>query len=159
MQCALVLHNIRSVHNVGSIFRTADAAGVSRIYLTGYTPAPRDRFGRMRADLAKVSLGAEQSVPWTQSEIEPLLRELKESGHMLLAIEQHKRSTDLFAYSLPRASRIAILLGSETEGLPDAILREADRILEIPMRGRKESLNVSVSAGIALFTLLHRREK
>src|ERR1700690_1096716 len=95
--CVLVLHNIRSVHNVGSIFRTADAAGVSRIILSGYTPAPVDRFGRARKDFSKVSLGTEKTVSWEQTkQLTPALKKLKKEGYKLIAIEQDKKSVSLF---------------------------------------------------------------
>lgn len=154
----LILHNIRSIHNVGSIFRTADAAGVTKVYLTGYTPAPIDRFGRARKDFAKVSLGAEQSVPWeTRKDIFALLRELKTRGVQIIALEQNARA---ILYTKVRVKfPTALLVGSETEGVPQSILKHCAAIAEIPMRGTKESLNVSVAAGIALFQLFSRKQK
>ncbi len=160
----LVLHNIRSVYNVGSIFRTADAAGVSRIYLTGYTPVPVDCVGRKRSDFAKVSLGAEETVSWKYlARIGPLLNALKKDGVRLIAVEQDPRSTD---YRRPRrAKRVAFVFGNEVTGLQRHVLGRCDQIAEIPMRGAmvrhahhpcrtgagKESLNVAVAAGIVLF--------
>lgn len=149
----IILHDIRSVQNVGSIFRTADAAGVSNIYLTGYTPAPVDRFGRMRKDFVSVSLGAEKSVAWEQCADPSLVTDrLKKEGFFIVAVEQSEHSTDYKEITLPEKS--AIIFGNETGGIPDALLREADSIAEIPMHGTKESLNVSVSLGIALFRML-----
>ncbi len=149
----LILHNIRSVHNVGSIFRTADAAGVTKIILSGYTPSPLDRFNRARKDFVKVSLGAEASVKWEYVEaIEPTLVELKKSGSTLLALEQHPNSTPLFDYK--PAGNMALIVGNEVDGVEPSLLKLADTILEIPMRGQKESLNVSVATGIALFALI-----
>lgn len=151
----LILHNIRSVHNVGSIFRTADAAGVSKIYVTGYTPTPLDRFNRERKDFIKVSLGAEKSVPWESTlQLTPVLKKLKADGYEILAIEQSKNSTPLFEYK-PAGKNIAVVMGNEVLGISPQSLKYADKILEIPMRGKKESLNVSVAAGIALFALMH----
>ena len=152
-ECAVILHDIRSVHNVGSIFRTADAAGIGKIYLTGYTPAPVDRFGRARNDFTKVSLGAERSVAWEKRE-DPgtLIEELKNGGYCVIAVEQSPRAIDYKKIVLPQ--KVVIMLGNETEGVPADLLKSADFIAEIPMRGKKESLNVSVSAGIALFRLL-----
>ncbi|KKW11400.1 MAG: tRNA/rRNA methyltransferase (SpoU) [Parcubacteria group bacterium GW2011_GWA2_49_9] len=149
----LILHNIRSVHNVGSIFRTADAAGVSRIYLTGYTPAPVDRFGRERKDFAKVSLGAEKSVPWEQRKgSATLISELQKQKVTVVALEQSPRSTH---YKKERATGpVAVVLGNEVDGIPENVLALCDSIAEIPMHGEKESLNVSVAAGIFLFSLL-----
>jgi len=150
----LILHNIRSVHNVGSIFRTADAAGVGHIILSGYTPTPLDRFGRERKDFIKVSLGAEKSISWTVvKEITPSLIRLRKEGYILLALEQHTNSVPLFTYKTKKP--FVLLLGNEVRGISPQTLKRMDTILEIPMHGKKESLNVSVSAGIALFTLLH----
>lgn len=159
MQCALILHNIRSIYNVGSLFRTADAAGVIRIYLTGYTPAPIDRFGRQRSDLSKVSLGAEKTVSWKHAaRLPPVIRNLKKEGYTILALEQDAHSANLFNFTMPDSvQKIALLAGNEVRGLSLQTLQSADHILEIPMRGKKESLNVSVAAGIALFALLKSR--
>lgn len=154
----LILHNIRSVHNAGSIFRTADAAGVSKIFLTGYTPAPLDRFKLPRKDFAKVSLGAERSVPWeSAAQLAPVLKKLKKDGYTVVAIEQSKNSTPLFCFKSKKDAKIAIVMGNEVLGISPQSLTYADHILEIPMRGKKESLNVSVAAGIALFALVQRK--
>lgn len=153
----LILHNIRSVHNVGSIFRTADAAGVERIILSGYCPTPIDRFGRERIDFTKVSLGAEKSVPWQYVKmLAPTLARLKKEGHFLAAIEQDQRSSNLLTFSLPKNTSLdktVLILGNEVRGISKPLLNKCDVILEIPMHGKKESLNVSVTAGIALFQL------
>ena len=157
----VVLHNIRSVHNVGSIFRTADAAGVKKIYLCGITPTPIDRFGRPRKDFTKVSLGAEKSVEWEKvsaRKINGLFRDLKSRKYEILAVEQSSRSTPYYKHSVYERSHIngvALVLGNEVKGLPPSVLRRADRVLEIPMRGKKESLNVSVAFGIVVFGLLY----
>ncbi len=149
----LILHNIRSVHNVGSIFRTADAAGVSKIILSGYTPSPLDRFGRARKDFVKVSLGAEASVPWEVAEdITLALEQLKKDSCKIVALEQSPNSTPLFDYK-PEGN-IALIVGNEVDGVEPALLKIADTIVEIPMRGQKESLNVSVATGVALFALV-----
>jgi tRNA G18 (ribose-2'-O)-methylase SpoU len=137
---ALILHNIRSVYNVGSIFRTADAAGVSKIILSGYTPAPIDRFNQPRKDFSKVSLGAEKAVAW-------------ESARTLAsAVKKLKQEGFYFAFKAPE--KIALVLGNEVCGLSAVSLKLCDAALEIPMHGMKESLNVSVAAGIAMFTIL-----
>lgn len=146
----LILHNIRSVHNVGSIFRTADAAGVSKIFLIGVTPTPVDRFGRMRKDLAKVSLGAERTVPWEHSkQFRPVGKRLRRDGFSLVAVEQSPWSKNFRYFRAPK--KTAFIFGNEVGGLPKSILRSADAIVEIPMHGKKESLNVAVSAGVILF--------
>lgn len=149
----LILHNIRSVYNVGSIFRTADAAGVSKIYLTGYTPTPLDRFGRPRKDIAKVALGAEKTVPWEHvPNIKPLLKKLKKEKTAIVAVEQSPRSKDYKKFK--SSGRTALILGNEVGGIEKNILKQCDHVLEIPMRGEKESLNVSVAAGVVLFRVL-----
>lgn len=149
----LILHNIRSVSNVGAMFRTADAAGIDKIYLTGYTPAPVDRFGRKRSDLAKSALGAEEFVSWEQKKsIFPLLTNLKKEKYLIIGIEQDKKSIDYKKVKL--GQRNAFIVGAEVTGIPKNVLQKCDIIAEIPMRGQKESLNVSVALGITLFRIL-----
>ncbi|OGI59864.1 hypothetical protein A3C60_00445 [Candidatus Nomurabacteria bacterium RIFCSPHIGHO2_02_FULL_37_45] len=150
----VILHNIRSVENVGAIFRTADAAGINKIYLTGYTPAPLDRFGRKRGDLAKSALGAEEFVPWEQRKnILPLIAKLKQENYFLVAIEQDKNSIDYKKVKLKQKN--VFIIGAEVTGVPKNVLKKCDVIAEIPMRGKKESLNVSVALGIMLFRILN----
>ena len=152
----LILHNIRSVHNVGSIFRTSDAAGVNEILLSGYTPTPLDRFNQPRKDFAKVSLGAEKTVPWKYVRtLGPTLKKLQKENYLLAAIEQDEKSTPLFGWHPPSDRPLAVLVGNEVRGISKPLLKKCDVILEIPMCGKKESLNVSVTAGIALFSLIH----
>ena len=154
----LILHNIRSVHNVGSIFRTADAVGVAKIYLTGYTPAPLDRFNRERKDFTKVSLGAEKSVQWESAlQLAPVLKKLKADGYEIVAIEQSGQSTPLFEYTPTAGKKVAVIMGNEVLGISTQTLKYADHILEIPMHGQKESLNVSVAAGVALFQIVRAK--
>ena len=156
----VVLHNLRSLHNVGSIFRTADAAGAEKIYLCGITPEPMDRIGRFRPDLIKVSLGAEKYIQWEKTpSVSKLIDKLKKDGYKIFAVEQDKKSTPYYKVrGVREGSRVRIILvfGNEVKGLPKAILKKADKILEIPMRGKKESLNVAVAAGIILFHFLHK---
>ncbi len=148
-----ILYDIRSTHNVGSIFRTADAAGVSKIYLTGYTPTPTDRFGRVQKDIAKTALGAEKSVPWEQVKSpSALITRLKKEGFHIVGVEQAKNAIDYRRVRLK--ANTAVVFGNEVTGIPSALLKKCDVLAEIPMRGKKESLNVSVAAGIALFRLL-----
>jgi len=148
----LALHNIRSVYNVGAIFRTADAAGISKIYLCGYTPAPIDRFGRARKDIVKAALGAEKSVEWESVEkIEELILELKKENYTIFALEQSENSFDYRSAKL--GEKNILILGNEVGGIEKEILNYCDAVLEIPMKGEKESLNVSVAAGIALFEI------
>lgn len=150
-----VLHDIRSAQNVGAIFRTADAAGISKIYLTGYTPTPIDRFGRARKDIAKASLGAELSIPWEQViNTKELLLRLKKENFKIVAIEQAPSSTDYKDIKINTPT--AFVLGNEVEGISKDILSICDTVAEIPMAGSKESLNVSVAFGIAVFRMLGR---
>lgn len=154
----LILHNIRSVYNVGSIYRTADAAGITKIFLTGYTPTPIDRFGAPRKDFAKVSLGAEQTIPWEQTKtLAVAIKKLQKENYYIVAVEQDKNSTPLFDFKAPKDKPIALVLGNEVRGISKQGLTLCDEIVEIPMRGTKESLNVSVAAGIAMFILLNKK--
>lgn len=146
----VILHNIRSHYNVGAIFRTADGAGVSKIYLVGYTPAPKDRFGRSVPEISKTALGAEESVAWEVTEdILPLIKTLQRDGVKVVAVEQSPDSTKLYDFKVPAS--VAYIFGSETEGLPESVLDAVDEVLELPMLGMKESLNVSVTVGIVLY--------
>lgn len=153
----VILPNIRSVHNVGSIFRTADAAGIQKIYLVGVTPDPIDRFGRDRTDIAKVALGAEKTVTWEHTEtLDEVVKKLKELGYYIVALEQDDKSIDYKEITLPADKQhFAFIVGEETKGLSAEELSLADIIAEIPMRGEKESLNVSVATGVALFRILN----
>src|SRR3989344_339822 len=149
----LILHDIRSVYNVGSIFRTADAAGVETIYLSGFTPTPIDRFGRKRKDFMKSALGAEKSVAWEHTgDILTLIKRLRTNGYNVCAIEQSPKAQDY--RKMQAKTPVVLVFGNEVSGLPDDILAACDAIAEIPMHGKKESLNVSVAAGIALFRIL-----
>lgn len=149
----LFLDNIRSTHNVGSIFRTADAVGVTKIFISGYTPAPIDRFGRVRGDIAKASLGAEKTVPYelVENPLDCLKKLKKEKNVSILALEQHERSIPHTSYS--GEGNIIVVVGNEVGGVSPDILSLCDEILEIPMHGEKESLNVSVATGILLYSL------
>lgn len=153
----VILHNVRSLHNVGSIFRTADAVGVEKIYLTGITPKPVDRLGKPRPQLTKVALGAEKTVPWEYiKQAAPLIKKLQREKYKILAVEQSARSIPYF--KLPKYyiqnSKFCLVLGNEVRGLSESILKRADKVLEIPMAGRKESLNVAVAFGIVIFNLI-----
>jgi len=155
MEIVVVLHNLRSVYNVGSIFRTADAAGVKKIYLCGITPEPKDRLGKWRKDFAKVSLGAEKYLDWDKvSSATRVLEKLKKEGYKILAVEQSAHSTPYYRYGRS-SKKIVLVFGNEVKGLPPSVLKKADKILEIPMRGKKESLNVSVAFGIVVLGLRH----
>jgi len=141
----LIAHNIRSLHNVGSIFRSADAFGVERLYLTGFTGTPP------RKEIAKVSLGSEDRVSWEKrNEILPLFDELRQAGYRILALETSPSGVAIQDAVLQKAP-VALIVGNEVDGIEHAVLEKVDQIVEIPMLGRKRSLNVSVAAGIALY--------
>ncbi len=149
----LILHNIRSNHNVGSLFRTADCVGIHKIYLTGYTPTPIDRFGREVTEIKKTALGAEKNIPYEKNKnISSVINKLKEEGFQMVAIEQAKSSVDY--KSVKVKNKTAFILGNEVKGISPAILQRVDLVCEIPLKGKKESLNVSVAGAVALFRLL-----
>lgn len=151
----LILDNIRSAHNVGAIFRTADAAGITKIFLVGTTPCPIDRFGRARKEIAKTALGAEKTMVWEHgAEFVRLIKKLKKEGFQIIAVEQNKKAVDYKKVVLPPKTKATFVFGGEVSGISPVHLRHCDLVAEIPMRGGKESLNVSVAAGIALFRIL-----
>jgi tRNA G18 (ribose-2'-O)-methylase SpoU len=146
----VVLYNVRSAYNVGAIFRSADGAGVTKMFLVGYTPAPIDRFGRVVAEIQKTSLGASNVVPYEKvDDIFVLIAKLQVDGVEVVAVEQSKDSVSLYEY-VP-AHDVAYIMGNEIDGVPAAVIDVCDKSLEIPMAGLKESLNVAVTAGIVLF--------
>jgi 23S rRNA (guanosine2251-2'-O)-methyltransferase len=145
----IILDSIRSEYNVGAIFRTADAAGVTTIYLCGYTPAPIDRFGRVVTAIQKTSLGASATVSWEQvPDCMTALAMVRRRGAEVVAVEQGAGSISLYEYT-PKPN-VAYVFGNETTGVSADVLSASDVILEIPMVGMKESLNVSVTAGVVL---------
>lgn len=154
----LIAHNIRSTHNIGALFRTAEGFGVSRIILSGYTPYPElpedSRLPHISSKLTlqihKTALGAETMVPFIY-EPEPNLAKLKLEGYRIVGLEQDKRSKLLSTYKSP--DKIALLIGEEVEGISPELLNVCEDIIEIPMVGQKESFNVSTAAGIALYQL------
>ncbi len=158
----VVLPDIRSAYNVGSIFRTSDASGVSKIYLSGYTPTPLNKFHRPQPQIAKTALGAEISTPWEYyNSHATLLNKLKKEGFKIIAVEQTKKSVDYKSLILKdlfgdkkMVRKIAFVFGNEVLGLPKIIINKSDLCIELPMGGIKESLNVSVTAGIVLFQYL-----
>ena len=150
----LILPDIRSAQNVGAIFRTADAVGISKIFLTGVSPCPIDKFNRIRKDIAKSALGAELTIPWEYKQnLSVLLNKLKKEKYKIIAIEQDKNSIDYKKVKL--IDKNVFVVGTEVTGLPKNILKKCNEIAEIPMRGKKESLNVSVATGVALFRILN----
>lgn len=145
-----MFHNVRSAYNVGALFRTADGAGVSKIFLTGYTPRPEDRFGRLVHTIEKTALGAEKHIPW-QYEKNPYraIVQLKKDGWQIVGVEQDARAIDYRKFK--PSEKTLFIFGNEVRGLSPALRARCDALIEIPMKGYKESLNVSVAAGIILF--------
>lgn len=163
----VIAHNIRSTHNVGSIFRTCEGFGVKKLILSGYTPYPivtrsnlvadaaRDErlphiAEKLTAQIHKTALGAETMVPF-EHQTEPDIASLKAAGFRIVGLEQHNRSVMLPDFH--PAEKIALILGEEVNGIENDLLKQCDDIVEIPMHGKKESFNVSVAAGIALYEL------
>lgn len=150
-QRVVLLENIRSLHNVGAVFRSADGAGFQHVICAGYTPRPDD------ARMNKVSLGAEQSISWSHesSAIKAALS-LKKQGYFLLALETTSDATNLFLEpTFPEP--IALIFGHEVDGISPELLSLADTTCFLPMNGKKESLNISVAAGIALYEVQRKR--
>ena len=146
----IILEDIRSAYNVGAIFRTADGAGVAKVFLTGYTPEPIDRFGRPQPEITKTSLGASETMPWEKVESLPvLIQRLQTEGVTVVAVEQSETSTMLCDFVEPE--NMAYIFGNEVDGVSKEACTLADKIVELPMLGMKESLNVSVTAGIVMY--------
>ena len=139
---SILVENVRSVHNVGSIFRSADGFGAEKIYLTGYTAYPP------REDLHKTALGAENAVPWEHFE-NPLdaAKKIKECGKTLVLLEQTTSSVDIYSVDESKFP-LCFIVGNEVSGVSEALASMADLHVEIPMRGVKQSLNVSVATGV-----------
>lgn len=154
----VIAHNIRSTHNVGAIFRTSEGFGVSKIILSGYSPYPTlphdSRLPHIREKLTdqihKTALGAEAIVPFEHQE-SPDFETLQQAGYRIVGLEQDHRSIMLPDYTAP--AKVALLLGEEVEGITQVMRGTCDDLIEIPMVGQKESFNVSVAAGIALYGL------
>lgn len=158
MQTIVILDNIRSRYNVGAIFRAADGAGVEKVYLLGSTPSPIDRFGRPDEKIAKTSLGATNSVAWehvgqtdqlSTKEGVAFMGQLQVAGWQMVAIEQSPTSVPL--QELLLSDKVAYIFGAEVDGVQPALLAAAHQVAELPMQGQKESLNVSVTAGIVFY--------
>ncbi|KKU08280.1 MAG: tRNA/rRNA methyltransferase [Candidatus Magasanikbacteria bacterium GW2011_GWA2_45_39] len=142
----MILPNIRSRFNVGSIFRTADAVGVRKIFLTGYTPRPP------HSKIDKVALGATESVPWAYfRQTAPLIKKLKAEGVQIIALEKTRGSVSL--YKIIPKFPCALIVGNEVEGVTARVRKFADAVVHLPMRGVKESLNVSVAFGAAAYVI------
>ncbi len=146
-QFYLILPNIRSCHNVGAMFRTADACGVTKLFLVGFTPDPP------RPQIDKVSLGAETWMPWEHRvRLKPLLSALKKKGVFIVGLEKSESSLDISEIKTKNKD-LALIVGNEVDGISEEILKMCDIIVHIPMHGKKESLNVSIAAGIAMYVI------
>jgi len=155
----VIAHNIRSTHNIGAIFRTCEGFGVTKIILSGYSPYPSlpsddprlpHIAEKLTSQIHKTALDAEMMVPFEYSET-PDLATLRQDGYRIVGLEQDDTSVILNEYSAPE--KIALLLGEEVHGLTNELRESCDDLIEIPMVGKKESFNVSVACGIALYGL------
>lgn len=151
MPVTVVLDNIRSCHNIGSVFRTSDALLVEKIYLCGISSTPPDK------EIRKTALGAENTVPWEYfaSTAEAVV-DLKAKGYTLIAIEQVENSISLKDYFPPQNTRLALVFGNEVKGVQQEIINKCDLAIEIPQFGTKHSFNISVSVGIVLWDLFNK---
>jgi tRNA G18 (ribose-2'-O)-methylase SpoU len=158
VKIVLIVHDIRSCHNVGSLLRTAEGLGLTQVYLGGYTPYPEhtadERLPHIRQkidrQIHKTALGAEQSQPWSRyDDVQSLLRGLRADGYLLVALEQSADSMPLHEFQ--PTSDVALLVGREVEGIDPALFAQMDTVLEIPMAGRKESFNVVQATAMALY--------
>jgi 23S rRNA (guanosine2251-2'-O)-methyltransferase len=152
MPVVVVLDNIRSMHNVGSVFRTADAFLLRGIYLCGYTPQPPHR------DINKTALGATETVHWnyTATTVEAV-QQLKEDGYKVFAIEQVQNSISLNQFDMDQHEPVAVVFGNEVTGVDEEVIKLCDGCIEIPQLGMKHSLNISVAAGIVLWELVRNK--
>jgi 23S rRNA (guanosine2251-2'-O)-methyltransferase len=150
---AVVLDNVRSMHNVGSVFRTADAFLINGIWLCGYTPRPPHR------DIQKTALGATETVEWHNAEkTADAVNILKNEGYRVFAVEQVEKSIPLNEFSLDISEKVAVIFGNEVSGIDPEVLQLCDGSIEIPQFGMKHSLNISVAAGIVLWELCGKRQ-
>ncbi len=147
----ILLHNVRSMHNVGAAFRSADAFGIDEILISGFTPHPP------RPEISKTAIGAEKHVEWDKiSDFENDLSNLKKSGYRLVGLEQTTESVLLPNYRLSKDQKICLVFGNEVTGVDEEILPYIDDFVEIPQYGHKHSLNVSVTVGVALYAFLEK---
>lgn len=171
-EIVVILDNIRSRENVGSIFRTADAVGVGKIYLCGITPVPKmnHEAGIMNHDgtdkIAKTALGAEKWVPWEyHKQTWRLIDKLKKEGYQIVALEKTKNAENIFytkdgppaegGHSVSGGGKIALIVGNEVSGLSKETLKRSHKVVAIPQYGHKESLNVAVAFGVAVYVIVH----
>jgi 23S rRNA (guanosine2251-2'-O)-methyltransferase len=143
----IILDNVRSMHNVGSVFRTADGFAIEKIYLCGFTPQPPHR------EIQKTALGATETVAWEYyDDTNTVITELKQQGYQIIAIEQVINSIALNSYH-QQSSKLAVIFGNEVDGVHETVIQNCDAAIEIPQIGTKHSFNISVAAGIVLWKL------
>jgi 23S rRNA (guanosine2251-2'-O)-methyltransferase len=148
----VVMDNIRSMHNVGSVFRTADAFLLEAIYLCGYTAQPPHR------DINKTALGATETVTWKHFETTlEAVKELQQNGYKVYAIEQVESSISLENFSIRADEKTAVVFGNEVEGVQQDVITICEGCIEIPQLGMKHSLNISVAAGIVLWEIVRNK--
>src|SRR5262245_48895681 len=151
----VVLDNVRSLYNTGSILRTADASGVERVVLCGITPRP-DQGSRQRRAIAKTALGAEDSVSWEyQPDSGSALRQLAAAGYHIVAVETALDAADLFEWTPDWP--VCLVFGHERDGVSSGLASHVNTVIRIPMLGQKRSLNVATAAGVVLYELLRQR--
>ena len=144
----MLLHNVRSLYNVGAFFRTADAVGLSRLYVSGFTGAPPSK------QIAKTALGSEQTVPWERGDAPAIIDARRQAGWETAAIETVEDGVDLFEWT-PRFP-VLIVFGHEVEGLPTDLVQRCDTRVRIPMVGAKRSLNVATAGGVVMYEIFRK---
>lgn len=147
----ILLHNVRSMHNVGAAFRSADAFGVDELLISGFTPRPP------RPEISKTAIGAEKYVDWQSVDnLKSCFDNLKDDGYTILGLEQTSNSIYLPDYSIKKKQKVCLVFGNEVTGMDEEILPLIDHFVEIPQYGHKHSLNVSVTVGVALYAFLEK---
>ncbi|MBW7869618.1 MAG: RNA methyltransferase [Flavobacteriia bacterium] len=147
----VILDDVRSAYNVGSVFRTADAFLIQKIYLCGITGTPPNK------EIRKTALGADESVEWEYvKDISPLIRELKSENHKIISIEQTDGSVSLPEFKIDTDEKYVLIFGNEVEGVNQKVVDLSDYCIEIPQEGTKHSLNVSVCAGIVMWEFFRK---
>ena len=164
MKLCVIAYNIRSAHNIGSLFRTCEGLGVGELFICGYSPYPQQQNDvrlphiaqKASKEIHKTALGAETYLPWHySSSVTDTINNLKKSGYTVVCLEQDKNSQPLESFQ-PKDS-VALLLGNEVEGIESAILNKADTVVEVPMHGKKESFNVVIAGALAIYHILNNQ--
>lgn len=162
LKLVIIAHDMRSTHNVGSLIRTAEALGVNKIYFTGYTPYPAHKKDsrlpyiseKLDKQINKTALGTQKLISWEHTEdIYKLIKQLRNKDYCIVGLEQNNKSIPIDNFK--SSKNVALILGREVEGIDTKILNNCDKIIEIPLRGKKESLNVVQASAIAIYSLLN----